>query len=554
MFTDDKTVWITGHKNPDTDSVCSAIAYADLKNRTSDGHTVYEPKRAGDLNEETKFVLDYFNVQAPDAIYDVGAQVMDIEIRKTKGVSGNLSMKKAWEMMKELNVATLPITNSKNYLKGLITTGDIATSYMDIYDNHVLARAKTQYSNILETLDGTLLVGNPHAYFQGGKVMIAAANPDMMEEFIEDDDLVLIGNRFEAQLCALEMNARCMIVCSGSKVTKTILKIAEEKNCTLISTEYDTFTAARLINQSIPIKYFMKKENLITFAPEDYIDHVRETMQKAKHRDFPIVDVSGKYIGMISRRNLLSMKRKQVILVDHNERSQAVENIDDAEILEIIDHHRLGSMETMAPIFFRNQPLGCTGTIIYQMYQEKGLEIPKKIAGLLCSAILSDTLMYRSPTCTEADRSAAEELAAIAGISTEEYAAEMFQAGSEFASKSPEEILYQDYKAFNCGEVNFGVAQVSAMTIGELREVRDKVSPYLEQAMSEKKISMIFLMLTHILEENTYMICAGEGASQLLKKAYHIEEEDGFYLLNGVVSRKKQVIPTLLSAMQEQQE
>ncbi len=547
-----KKVWVVGHKNPDTDSICAAIAYATLKNKKQKDGTVYEPKRAGELNEETKYVLKYFNVKPPRLITDAGAQVKDIEIRKTQGIRGKISMKTAWEMMKQLNVATLPITNERNRLEGLITTGDIAKSYMDIYDNRILSRAKTQYKNIIETLEGTILVGNEHAYFQDGKVLVAAANPDMMEEYIEDNDLVIIGNRYESQLCALEMNAGCMVVCSGSKITKTIQKLAEERDCVLISTPYDTYTAARLINQSMPIKFFMRRDHLITFETEDYIDEVKEIMLKEKHRDFPVVDDNGEYVGMISRRNLINMKKKQLILVDHNEKSQAVDNVDGAEILEIIDHHRLGSLETMAPVFFRNQPLGCTATIIYQMYREQGIEIDKTIAGLLCSAILSDTLMYRSPTCTPMDKAVAEELAQIAGINTEEYAKAMFQAGSDFGSKSAEEIFYQDFKAFCVNGLDFGVGQISAMSQGELDEVREKLLPYLSQAMTERKIDMVFIMLTNILEENTYMICAGEGAGELITRAYHVHEEDGYYLLKGVVSRKKQLIPMFMSALQEQ--
>lgn len=547
-----KKIWVVGHKNPDTDSICAAIAYAHLKNQSAPEGVKYEPKRAGELNEETKYVLKHFHVKAPALITDAGAQVKDIEIRKTKGVSGKLSMKRAWEMMKQLNVATLPITSEDNKLEGLITTGDIAKSYMDIYDCRVLARAKTQYKNILETLEGTLLVGNEHAYFCDGKVLVAAANPDMMEEYIEDNDLVISGNRYESQLCALEMNASCMIICSGAKVTKTIQKIAAEKDCVLISTPYDTYTVARLINQSIPLKYFMKRENLVTFGMDDYVDDVRDTMQKEKHRDFPVLDEKGKYVGMISRRNLLSMKKKQLILVDHNEKSQAVDNIDGSEILEIIDHHRLGSLETMAPVFFRNQPLGCTATIIYQMYREQGVEITKEIAGLLCSAILSDTLMYRSPTCTEVDHIVAEELALIAGIQTDEYAKAMFQAGSDFSSKTEEEIFYQDFKAFCSNGTDFGVGQISAMTQEELDQVKEKLQPYLQQVIAERKVSMVFVMLTNILEENTYLICAGEGAEELVQNAYHVHEENGYYLLKGVVSRKKQLIPMFMSAMQEQ--
>ena len=548
----EKKIWVLGHKNPDTDSICAAIAYADLKNKTDDG--VYEGKRAGQLNEETKYVLDYFEVPAPGYVADVSAQVKDIEIRKTAGVDSHISLKKAWELMKTENVVTLPVTKKTGELEGLIITGDIATSYMDVYDNKILGRARTQYKNIIETLEGTLLEGNEHGYYTKGKVVVAAASPEMMEEYIEDDDLVILGNRYEVQLCALDMNAGCIIVCSDAKVSQTIRKLARERDCVLITTPYDTFTVARLINQSMPIKYFMRKEHLITFSTEEYVDDVKEIMSKERHRDFPIIDPEGKYVGMISRRNLLNMKKKQVILVDHNEKSQAVEGISGAEILEIIDHHRLGSLETMSPVYFRNQPLGCTSTIIYQMYQEKGIEVPRKIAGLLCAAIVSDTLMFRSPTCTVMDRTAAEALAAIAGVDIEELAANMFRAGSDLMNKSPEEIFYQDFKTFFASEKEFGVGQISAMSQEELSEVKEKLIPYLEKVLVERKLSMVYVMLTNIREENTELVYAGGEARQIAERAFHASaspDADSLYL-KGVISRKKQFIPALMSAMQDE--
>lgn len=547
----EKKVWVIGHRNPDTDSICAAIAYADLKNEI--GGRKYEAKRAGQLNEETKYVLEYFGVEAPDYVSDAGAQVKDIEIRKTKGVSSHISLKTAWEMMKVQNVVTLPIIRENGILEGLIITGDIATSYMDVYDSRILAKARTQYKNIAETLEGELLVGNQHGYFVRGKVVVATESPELMEEYIEDDDLVILGNRYEVQLCAIEMNASCIIVCSDAKVSKTIQRLAEEKGCIIITTPYDTYTVARLINQSMPVKHFMRKENLITFEGEEYVEDVREIMSKERHRDFPILDEDGTYAGMISRRNLLNMKRKQVILVDHNEKTQAVEGIDGAEILEIIDHHRLGSLETISPVFFRNQPLGCTSTIIYQMYQENGIAVPSQIAGLLCSAIISDTLMFRSPTCTEIDQKSAEELAETAGIRIEEHAKNMFQAGSNFKSKSAEEIFYQDFKTFYAAEKEFGVGQLSAMSEEELQEVKDKLMPYLPQVQSERKLDMIYVMLTNILEESTELIYVGGQAAEIAEHAFrgHAVNRGDSLWLKGVVSRKKQLIPAFMVALQE---
>lgn len=554
---EEKNVWVVGHKNPDTDSICAAIAYADYKNRLEEKNqiskykkTTYLAKRAGEVNAETAYVLQYFGAEAPELIGDVGTQIRDITIRRTEGVSSHISMKKAWEMMKILKVVSLPVVNSKNQLEGLIVTGDIAKSYMDVYDNYVLSTARTQYKNIVETLQGTLLTGNEHGYFIKGKVVVGVGTEANLEGSIEQDDLVILGDREDAQLLAIRDNCSCLIVTNGLEVTQSVIDAANQREVVVISTPYETFTVARLINQSMPIKFFMTKGDIIHFHLDDYVDEVRDAMTKIRHRDFPILDENQNYVGMISRRNLLSGQKKQVILVDHNEKSQAVSNIEEAEILEIIDHHRLGSLETIAPVYFRNQPLGCTSTIIYQMYLEQGLEITKQIAGLLCSAILSDTLMFRSPTCTLADKSAAEELAKIAEVQITELAQKMFEAGSDFDNKTEEEILNQDFKIFYSGDIKFGVAQVSAMSRVELDKVQTRIEPYLTQMMLEKKVDMLFVMLTDILEESTQLVFAGEEAKSLITDAFGAPQENGI-LLKGVVSRKKQMIPALMNALAE---
>lgn len=542
-------VYIIGHKNPDTDSICSAVAYANLKRRITGDD--YIARRAGQLNEETQFVLNRFGVEAPSYMADVSTQIKDIDIRETEGVNSSISLKKAWQLMKDENVVTLPITDKSSKLEGLITVGDIATSYMDVYDSTILSTARTQYINILETLEGTMLVGNEHAYFNKGKVLIAAANPDLMESYIEDDDLVILGNRYESQLCAIEMNAGCIIVCEGANVSMTIKKLAEERCCAVISTPHDTYTVARLINQSMPIKYFMRKENLITFKTDEYAESAKDIMAKKRHRDFPIIDKHGKYAGMISRRNLMNMKRKQLVLVDHNEVSQAVDGVLDAEILEIIDHHRLGSLETISPVFFRNEPLGCTATIIYKMYQEAHMDIEPEIAGLLCAAIISDTLMYRSPTCTYVDKAAAEDLARIAGIDVEAFAQEMFNAGSNLKNKSPEEIFYQDFKKFNVNGVTFGVGQINSMNSEELTDIKGKLIPYMEKAFGEHGLDMLFFMLTNIIDESTELIYHGKDANDLVENSFEVKSDDNSYILKNVVSRKKQLIPAFMVTLQQ---
>ena len=505
-----KTI-VIGHKNPDTDSICSAICYANLKQITSGGE--YVPGRAGHVNSENQFVLDYFGMAAPKETQTVKTQVKDIEIRETKGVAKNISLKKAWNLMQDAGVVTIPAVTEDNVLEGLITVGDITRSYMNVYDSSILSKACTQYTNIIETLEGAMLIGDEREYFKEGKVLIAAANPDMMEYYIEKHDLVILGNRYESQLCAIEMEAGCIIVCEGAGVSMTIKKLAQERGCTVITTPYDTYTAARLINQSMPISFFMKTENLITFDTDDYIDDIKEVMASKRHRE-------------------------------------------NANILEIIDHHRLGTVETMGPVFFRNQPLGCTATIIYQMYKEAGVTIENKIAGLLCSAIISDTLLFRSPTCTPVDKDAAMKLAAIAGIDVEQLANKMFAAGSKLKGKSDAEIFYQDFKRFTAGKIAFGVGQITSLNAGELNELKSRMLTYMDRAREDEKVDMMFFMLTNILTESTELICDGQGAKQLAGEAFHLgdeemDKEEHIVSLPGVVSRKKQLVPGLMVATEQ---
>ena len=503
-MTENRKITVIGHKNPDTDSICSAIAYADLKNQITHSED-YVPMRAGEINAETEFVLKYFKVKVPDLVEDVGTQIKDIVIRKTPGVPGDISLKKAYTLMEEKNVVTLPITK-KGTLDGVITIGDIATSYMEVYDSSILSKAKTSYRNIIETLDAQLLVGDENAVFTEGKVLVAAANPEIMEEYIKENDLVIMGNRYEMQLCAIEMKAGCIIICEGAPVSKTIQKLAAENNCTVICTPLDTYTVARLINQSMPVEHFMIRDNIQTFRTTDFVDEIKEVMAKRKTRDFPVLDARGNYCGMISRRNLLDMQQKQVILVDHNEKNQAADGVENTEILEIIDHHRLGTMETMSPVFFRNQPLGCTATIIFQMYRENRKELPIHIAGILCAAILSDTLMFRSPTCTPADKAAAEVLAKLAELDIETFAGEMFLAGSDIRNKSEAELFFQDFKTFSIEDIAVGVAQITSLNATELQDLGGRMKPLLDQYRRDQSVQMVFLMLTDIIKESTLLL------------------------------------------------
>ena len=546
-----RKVYVVGHKNPDTDSICSAIAYAALKQQiAAEDENNYFPMRAGMLNEETQYVLKRFGVEEPRILANVHLRVQDVDVNRMSGISSHTSIKDAWAMMKERNVYTLAVTNEEK-LEGVITTSDIATSYMDVYDSRILAEARTQYQNIANTLDGEVISGNPHAYFIKGKVTVAASSPEMMETYIEKDDLVVLGNRYESQLCAVELDASCLVICQGAQVSKTILKLAQERDIVIITTPHDTFTVSRLINQSIPVRHFMEKDGLTIFNTTDYVENIKDVMAKKRARDFAVIDKEGKFYGFISSRRLMDARNRRVIMVDHNEKTQAVDGIEEAEILEIIDHHRLGSLETVGPVYFRNHPVGCTATIIYDMYKEKGVVPDKTIAGLLCSAIISDTLLFRSPTCTWLDRAAGEDLAKIADLDMEELAQNMFQACSNLKGKTAEEICFQDFKDFTVSDVKFGVGQVNSMNAEELQEIKESVLPYLGQLADSKRLDMVFFMLTNIVDEVTELLCYGKGAKEQVLEAFDLPADTEDILLEGVVSRKKQLIPTFVISLQQ---
>lgn len=543
-----RKIYVVGHKNPDTDSICSAIAYAALKTEITG--IPHEPRRAGQLNEETQYVLEHFGVKTPALLSDLKEQIKDVELKEVEGLKSSISIRTAWEKMRESNIHTLPVTRDGK-LEGVITIGDIAKTYMDVYDSTILSKARTQYRNIARAVDGEVLTGNEHSYLLKGKVAIAASSKILMSDFIAKNDLVIMGDRKDAQQCAIDMDASCMVVCQNAPVSDKIIRQAEEKQIVIIRTPHDTFTAAQHINQSIPVKYFMTKENLVTFKMKDYVDDVKEVMARKRFRDFPIVDSKGRFLGLISRRRLLNVRKKQVILVDHNEKSQAVDGIEEADVLEIIDHHRLGSIQTMGPVFFRNQPVGCTATIVYQMYQEAGVEITPVNAALLCSAIISDTLMFRSPTCTPVDEAAARTLADKSGVQIEHLAQEMFNAGSNLKGKTAEEICFLDFKQFSVNDTVFGVGQVNSMSADELREIKATVLPHLEKARQNHGLNMIFFMLTNIITESTELLCCGTEAREKIISAYDLNEDTDELVLRGVVSRKKQLVPTLVGALQQ---
>lgn len=545
-----RKIMVIGHRNPDTDSICSAIAYAHLKNKVEGGG--YEACRAGEPNQETAYVLKRFHAKAPRRCLNVSAEVQDIDIRRVPGVPGSTTMRRAWEQMRDTQANSQPIVDEQGRLQGMITLSDLSVANMDSLDTYALSKASTPIRNVVETLNGTILAGDGEGSLEKGKIVIGAGSPEAMETMVEAGDIVLVANRYESQLCAIEMEAACVVVCMGSAVAKTIIKLANERGCTLISTPYDTYAAAGLIKQSVPIRAYMTPaEKLLSFLPTTPVEEVKKVMGQVRHVYFPVHTLSGKYLGLISRRNLLNLKRKQLILVDHNEKTQCVEGYEEADILEVIDHHRIGNLETSGPVYFRNQPVGCTATIVYQMYREQDVELEPDMAGLLLSAILSDTLAFRSPTCTRQDELAARALAKIAGVEAEELANEMFEAGENLDGRGAEDVFFQDFKIFTHGDIRFGVGQGSYMSEKNRKRAAELLRPYLPEALKREGVQMIFFMLTSVKGESSQVLCAGSGAEDLLTQAFLCQKTEEGFVLPGVVSRKKQLIPNMLNTLQQ---
>ena len=548
----EEKIYVIGHKNPDTDSICAAISLAYLKNKANNTKR-YHARRAGQVNEETEFALEYFGVEQPKYMPNVGTQVKNMQIEEVEGAPDDITVRIAWEFMQESGISSLPVMDKENCLEGILSVTDITQYFMDSYTKTILADAKTKYFDIAETLNGHVLVGDPEDQFTDGRVIVAAASSTRFLEYLEKGDLVIMSDRTDMQIAALENGAKALVITLSSDVSPAVRAFAAATGAVLIATTFDTYTAVRLINQAIPVKYLMRKEGLISFKLEDFTDDIREVMAKHRYRAYPVLNHQGQYVGMIGSQSLINMNRKKIILVDHTERSQAVDNLEQAEILEIVDHHRIGTVETISPVYFRGEPVGCTCTILYSMYHELDIDIPRPIAGLMMSAIISDTLLFRSPTCTERDRVAGKALARIAGVDIAEYAKEMFRAASALGSKTPDEILHQDFKKFVFGDTVFGVGQISSMDPDELKDIAEKLRPQLPVEAAKSGMSMVFFMLTNIIEEETTLLCYGKNAANLLLESYNTEltgENKDIAILPKVVSRKKQLIPAFMNALQ----
>ena len=548
-----RKVNVVGHQHPDTDSICAAISYAYLKSQV-DPSTEYEARRAGAINRETAFVLQHFGFQEPRLITDASPQIKDTNFNKTSAIDGETSLYRAWNLMRDDRTSTLCIADDEGTLQGLITVKDIANANMDILDSEVVGRSATRFSNIIDTLEGELVVGDPDGVVTTGHVIVGTS-PEMMEDIIAKGDVVLTTNRYETQDYAVRAGAGLLIVCNSARVSAVVREVAEERGCAIIATKYDTYAASRLVTMAIPVRAKMLDAELADrFSVNTAVEDAQKVVARTGHRFFPVLAEDGSYAGIITSSDMIAPRKKHVILVDHNERSQAVFGIEQAEIMEIIDHHRIGSIETSGPVMFRNMPVGCTCTIIYDIFQENGIEIPANVAGLMLSAILSDTLCFRSPTCTPRDKYVGLELAKICGEDPDTYADQMFDAGADLTGRTADEVFNSDFKVFSRGNVRFGVGQGSFMTEASRKAAEDLVGPYLRDGAAVNELPMVFYLFTDVKSQTSDMLYWGSAAEEVASRAFSVTPVDGVAVLPGVVSRKKQVIPALMETLQRMQE
>ncbi|MBU3098644.1 MULTISPECIES: putative manganese-dependent inorganic diphosphatase [Clostridium] len=539
-------VYITGHKNPDTDSICSAIAYSEFKNKT--GKLTAVPIRLGETNSETKFILKYFAVPEPELITTVKTQISDLDIDVVAPISPDISLKMAWSIMKKKNVKTLPVIDENDQLAGVASVSNLASNYLDIWDNSILAKSNTPLENILDTLSAKCLYKPETPFKITGKIIVAAMHPDSTKTVIEAGDIGICGDRDDSQCLLIKSKASLVIITGDHAPSAEVVELAKTNECTIVLTPYDTFTASRLITQSIPIDYVMTRKNLVTFNTEDFIDEIKYTMIETRYRSYPVLDENNKVVGSISRFHLISENKKKVILVDHNEKTQSVLGLEDAEILEIIDHHRIADVQTGQPIYFRNEPVGSTSTIVATIFFENGIRPSKNVAGILCAAIISDTLLLKSPTSTIVDELTLKRLAQIADLNIEEFAKEMFKAGTSLDGKTAEEIFYQDFKIFTLSGFKVGVSQVGTMYIEGFDTIKDDMIDLMNKKATENGFNLIILMLTDILNGGSVLIAAGEH-KDIVSKAFNVNLTDIGVYIPGLVSRKKQVIPPITVAL-----
>ena len=542
-------VYVSGHRNPDTDSICSAIAYSYLLNATNKYNAV--PVRLGEINRETEYVLKRFGVEHPVLLKTVKQKVEDLNYDKVTVFSKDLTLKTAWFLLKQQNLKSAPILDEHGQLLGLLSTSNIIEGYMDQWDSEVLKKAKTPVENVIDTLEANVIYLNESLKVVEGDIHIAAMSGSEAKKRIHENDVVIVGGDRSDDLEELISVKPSLIVLTGSLTAdENVVKKCEEQGISIISTPFNTYQTSQQIVQAIPVEYVMIKGDIKTFSTDDTLDYMKEVMSETRYRGYPVIDLNNRCVGSISRFALLKGLRKKVILVDHNERGQSIPGIEEADILEIVDHHRVADIQTVGPLLFRGEPLGSTATIVTKMFDELDVEMPSHIAGLLLGAVVSDTLLFKSPTCTPVDTKIAKKLAEIAGVDIQEFAMEMFKAGTSLVGKTVDEIFNQDFKKFSFDNLQVGVAQVNSMDVEGFLPYKKDMLDYMNKFAEDNNLEFTLLLLTDIINANSEIFVGGPRP-ELVEKAFNVQLTECQGTLAGVISRKKQVVPAITAVMSE---
>lgn len=542
-------VYVSGHRNPDTDSICSAIAYSYLLNATNKYNAI--PVRLGEINRETEYVLKRFGVEHPVLLKTVKQKVEDLNYDKVTVFSKDLTLKTAWFLLKQQNLKSAPILDEHGQLLGLLSTSNIIEGYMDQWDSEVLKKAKTPVENVIDTLEANVIYLNNALKVIEGDIHIAAMSGSEAKKRIHENDVVIVGGDRSDDLEELISVKPSLIVLTGSLTAdENVVKKCEEQGISIISTPFNTYQTSQQIVQAIPVEYVMIKGDIKTFSTDDTLDYMKEVMSETRYRGYPVIDLNNRCVGSISRFALLKGLRKKVILVDHNERGQSIPGIEEADILEIVDHHRVADIQTVGPLMFRGEPLGSTATIVTKMFDELDVEMPSYIAGLLLGAVVSDTLLFKSPTCTPVDTKIAKKLAEIAGVDIQEFAMEMFKAGTSLVGKTVDEIFNQDFKKFSFDNLQVGVAQVNSMDIEGFLPYKKDMLDYMNKFAEDNNLEFTLLLLTDIINANSEIFVGGPRP-ELVEKAFNVQLTECQGTLVGVISRKKQVVPAITAVMSE---
>ncbi len=532
------SIFIFGHKNPDTDSVASAIAFSNLKNQL--GYNTL-PYVLGEINRETKYVLNFFNLPPPQLLDNVKIQVKDLQYDFGQGVSSDTSIFSVYNLMEKNNLQTVAIVDRDNKLLGIVSMKDIAMGLIKRDHNHL----KTSLKTLKYDLQAELLAGNA-AYFDG-KISVIAYYYKTIAGSLGEEDIIIVGDDYDVIEEAIESKVQLIIITGGKLISKKYIDMANEAGVTILSVPRDTYYISKILDQCNDISTIMRRKNIVRFYENDYLEEIKEEIINTHYRNYPIVNDENIFLGFINKKHILNPQRKKTILVDHNEYAQSAEGLEESEILEIVDHHKLGDISTSMPINFRNSAVGSTCTIIYQMFREANLAIEAKIAGVLMAGIISDTLFLKSPTTTPEDKIAIEKLNEIISLDINNFAMEMFKAGTSLEGQSIQEIFYQDFKEFNLETLKTGISQVFTLDIEDVFNRKDSFIDFINQVHKTNNYEITLLLITDIINEGSYILYQGKN-SHLIPSAFQIKDMQGAFI-KGVVSRKKQVIPMLLKSI-----